>query len=535
MCDQEVMEFHLSLSTTVLSIFVVLAIAFLLQILRRKRINIVKKRAAAPQAKGSWPIIGHLHLLGGSRPHHQVLGDMADKYGPIFTIKLGVHQVLVVSSGDLAKECFTTNDKVFASRPKSKAVEIMAYNYATFPLAPYGDYWRQVRKIVMFEMLSQKRVEMLGDVRVHEVRTSTKEIYEAWLKNKDNEGEFMKVDMKQWFGNLVFNILGRIVSGKRFRLNDEEGVRFQNAARKLFELLGAFVVSDFIPFTNYIDIGGYEKEMKMTGKEIDDIVEGWLNTRKMEKKRREQREDDQVFMDMMISILQDASEKDFPGYDHDTIIKSTCLGLIIAGSDTTSVTLTWALSLLLNNPNALKIAQDEIDEHVGRDRLVEETDIKNLVYLDAIIKETMRLYPAGPLSLPHESMDDCIVSGYNIPTGTRLLVNLWKIHRDPNIWSDPHDFKPERFLTSQKNIDLKGKHFDLLPFGSGRRMCPGVSLALRVLSLALANLIQQFVINKPSNEPIDMTESLGLTSSKATPLEVLLAPRLSEKLYHVGA
>uniref|UniRef100_A0A251V9U3 Putative cytochrome P450 n=1 Tax=Helianthus annuus TaxID=4232 RepID=A0A251V9U3_HELAN len=835
MCDQEVMEFHLSFSTTVLSIFVILAIAFLLQILRRKKINIVKKRAA-PQAKGSWPIIGHLHLLGGSRPPHQVLGDMADKYGPIFTIKLGVHQVLVVSSGDLAKECFTTNDKAFASRPKSKAVEIMlynyatfglapygdywrqvrkivmleilsqkrvemlgdvrvhevrastkdiyeawlknkdnegefmkvdmtqwfgnlvfnilariisgkrfqlndeegvrfqnaarklfellgafvvsdfipftnyidlggyekemkmtakemddilegwlntrkrekkrrkqreddqvfmdmmisilqdasekdfpgydhdtvikstclalitagsestsvtltwalslllnnpnalkiaqdeidehvgrgrlveetdiknlvyldaiiketmrlypagplslphesmddcivsgyniptgtrllaveimAYNYATFPLAPYGDYWRQVRKIVMFEMLSQKRVEMLGDVRVHEVRASTKEIYEAWLKNKDNEGEFMKVDMKQWFGNLVFNILGRIVSGKRFRLNDEEGVRFQNAARKLFELLGAFVVSDFIPFTNYIDIGGYEKEMKMTGKEIDDIVEGWLNTRKREKKRREQREDDQVFMDMMISILQDASEKDFPGYDHDTIIKSTCLGLIIAGSDTTSVTLTWALSLLLNNPNALKIAQDEIDEHVGRDRLVEETDIKNLVYLDAIIKETMRLYPAGPLSLPHESMDDCIVSGYNIPTGTRLLVNLWKIHRDPNIWSDPHDFKPERFLTSQKDIDLKGKHFELLPFGSGRRMCPGVSLALRVLSLALANLIQQFVINKPSNEPIDMTESLGLTSSKATPLEVLLAPRLSEKLYHVGA
>ncbi|KAJ0802584.1 putative cytochrome P450 [Helianthus annuus] len=509
MCDQEVMEFHPSFSTTALSIFVVLAIPFLLQIFRRKRTNIVKKRAA-PQAKGSWPIIGHLHLLGGSRPPHQVLGDMADKYGPIFTIKLGVHQVLVVSSGDLAKECFTTNDKAFASRPKSKAVEIMLYNYATFGLAPYGDYWRQVRKIVMLEILSQKRVEMLGDVRVQEVRASTKDIYEAWLKNKDNEG-------------------------KRFRLNDEEGVRFQNAARKLFELLGAFVVSDFIPFTNYIDLGGYEKEMKMTAKEMDDILEGWLNTRKREKKRRKQREDDQVFMDMMISILQDASEKDFPGYDHDTVIKSTCLALITAGSESTFVTLTWALSLLLNNPNALKIAQDEIDEHVGRDRLVEETDIKNLVYLDAIIKETMRLYPAGPLSLPHESIDDCIVSGYDVPTGTRLLVNLWKIHHDPNIWSDPYEFKPERFLTSQKEIDLKGNHFELLPFGSGRRMCPGVSFALRVLSLALANLIQQFVINKPSNEPIDMTESLGLTSSKATPLEVLLAPRLSEKLYHVGA
>ncbi|KAF5758991.1 putative cytochrome P450 [Helianthus annuus] len=150
------MEFPLSFLTTVTSIFVVLAIAFLLQILRRKGLNIVKNQAA-PQATGSWPIIGHLHLLSGSRPPQQVLGDMADKYGPIFTIKLGVHQVLVVSSGEVAKECFTTNDKVFASRPKSKATEIMAYNYAMIGLAPYGDYWRQVRKIVMLEIFFSKK------------------------------------------------------------------------------------------------------------------------------------------------------------------------------------------------------------------------------------------------------------------------------------------------------------------------------------------------------------------------------------------
>ncbi|KAM0060734.1 putative cytochrome P450 [Helianthus debilis subsp. tardiflorus] len=481
---------------------------FLLQILRRKGLNIVKNQAA-PQATGSWPIIGHLHLLSGSRPPQQVLGDMADKYGPIFTIKLGVHQVLVVSSGEVAKECFTTNDKVFASRPKSKATEIMAYNYAMIGLAPYGDYWRQVRKIVVLEIFSQRRVEMLGGVRVSEVRTFTKDIYEVWLRNKDSEG-------------------------KRFQLNDEEGVRFQNVARKFFELLGTFVVSDFVPFMNLFDVGGYEKEMKMTGKEMDNIIEGWLKNRKREKESGQQQEGDQFFMDVLISILQDASKEDFPGYDHDTVIKATCLAMITAGSDTTSVTLTWALSLLLNNPDTLKTAQDEIDEHVGRDRRVEESDIKNLAYLDAIIKETLRLYPAAPLSVPHESMEDCVVSGYDIPKGTRLLANLWKIHREPNIWSDPCEFKPERFLTSQKDIDLKGNHFELLPFGTGRRMCPGVYFALQVLPLALANVIQQFVIKKTSNEPIDMSESSGLTTSKATPLEVLLAPRLSDKMYHVG-
>ncbi|KAJ0437263.1 putative cytochrome P450 [Helianthus annuus] len=312
------MESPLSFLTTVTSIFVVLAIDL---ILRQKRLNIVKNQAA-PQAKGSWPIIGHLHLLGGSRPPQQVLGDMADKYGPIFTIKLGIHQVLVVSSGEVAKECFTTHDKVFASRPKAKASEIMAYNYAMFGLAPYGDYWRQVRKIVMLEVLSQRRVEMLGLVRFLEVRASTKDLYEAWLMKKESEG-------------------------KRYQLNDEEGVRFQKVARKLFELLGAFVVSDYIPFTNRFDIGGYEKEMKMTGKEMDNIIEGWLKNRKREKESGQQQEGDQFFMDVLISILQDASKEDFPGYDHDTVIKATCLAMITAGSDTTSVTLTWALSLLL--------------------------------------------------------------------------------------------------------------------------------------------------------------------------------------------
>ncbi|XP_076956961.1 cytochrome P450 CYP82D47-like [Bidens hawaiensis] len=532
------MELHvLSLSRTITSILVVFVIALVFQILRGKKANITKNRAA-PQAKGAWPIIGHLHLLGGPRLPQHVLGDMAEKCGSIFTIKLGFHQALVVSSGEIAKECLTTNDKAFAGRPKSKAVEIMAYNYAPFAFASYGAYWRQVRKMVMLETLSQKRVEMFRHVRDSEVRSSTKDIYETWRTNKDIEGsEMVKMDMQQWFGNLVINLLVRIVSGRRFHHNDEEGIRFQNVVRKFFGLLSAFVASDFLPFTKGFDLGGYEKEMKITSKEIDNIIEGWLDRRKREKESssRQQQEGDQVFMDVLMSVLKDASEDDFSGYDHDTIIKATCLGIIVAGSDTTAVTLTWALSLLLNNPNALKAVQDEIDEHVGRERLVEESDLKNLVYLDAVVKETTRLHPAGPLLIPHESMEDCVVSGYNIPKGTRLLVNVWKIHRDPKIWADPDEFKPERFLTSHKDIDLKGNHFELIPFGSGRRMCPGIFFALRALPLAIATVTQQFVINKPSNEPINMTESLGQTGSKATPLEVFLAPRLSANMYHTGA
>nr|GEW83901.1 cytochrome P450 CYP82D47-like [Tanacetum cinerariifolium] len=489
-------------------------------ILNKTRVN-RSKHNAPPRAKGAWPIIGHLHLLGGSRPAQQVLGDLADKYGPIFTIKLGFHQALVVSSGEIAKECYTTNDKVFASRPKSKAVEIMGYNYAMFGLAPYGDYWRQVRKIITLEVLSQRRVEMLGHVRESELKASLKDIHDAWENNKESEGSNMvKVDMKQWFGTLVLNIVVRVISGKRFPTNDEEGIHFQNVIRKNFELLGAFVASDYIPYMDRFDLGGHEKEMMLVWKEMDNIMDGWLQEHRREIESGQQLERNQVFLDVLISSFQGAPKEDFPGFDHDT-------ALITAGLDTTSVTLTWALSLLLNNPKALKAVQEEIDEHVGRDRPVVESDMKNLFYLEAVIKETLRLYPAGPLAVPHESMEDCVLSGYNVPKGTRLLINLWKLQRDPNIWPDPDEFKPERFMTTDKHIDVKGKHYELLPFGSGRRMCPGVFFALQALHLTLATLIQQFELVKPSDEQIDTSKSSGLTTSKATPLEVLLSPRSS--------
>ncbi|KAL7604599.1 hypothetical protein Lser_V15G18801 [Lactuca serriola] len=526
------MEFYLIVSILVATIFSILVHRLLLHILHRKRVNNQKP----PQAKGAWPIIGHLYLLGGPELPHKVLGDMAEKHGPIFTIKLGVHQALVVSDAEIAKDCFTTNDKAFASRPKMEASKIMAYNYAVFGLAPYGDYWRKVRKMVVLEVLSQPRVEMLGHIRASEVRASLKELYDGWVANKpteSSESQMVKVEMSQWFGNLVLNIVVRIVSGKRFSPNDEEGVRFQAVVRKYFELFGAFLVADFIPYLNWLDVGGYKKMMKNTGKDLDNIFDRWLKEHKQESKSIQQHETNQDFMHVLISILRGASEDEFPGFDHDTIIKATSLQVLVAGVDTTSVTLTWALALLLNNPKALEIAQDEIDKHVGRDRLVEESDLKNLVYLDAIIKESFRLYPAGPLSVPHESVEDCIVGGYNIPKGTRLLVNLWKLQRDPNIWSDPTEFKPERFLTSHKDIDVKGNHYELLPFGSGRRMCPGVLFALPVLGLTLASLIQEFVLKKPSNEPVDMTESMGMTNGKATPLDVLLGPRLVSNLHNV--
>ncbi|KAM3341983.1 hypothetical protein P3S68_026949 [Capsicum galapagoense] len=251
-----------------------------------------------------------------------------------------------------------------------------------------------------------------------------------------------------------------------------------------------------------LDIGGHEKVMKETAKEIDIMLEDWLAEHRRRKKLRVNKsEDEEDFMDVMMFICED---KDIPGhFDADTIVKATCMVMLSAGVDTTLVTLTWTLSLLLNNDQSLKRAQDELDTHVGKIRRVQESDIKNLVYLQAIVKESLRLYSPVPLMLPHEPIEDCVVSGYDIPKGTRLLVNISKFHRDPKIWPNPHD---------------------------GRRICPGISLALQVVKL-LAVLLQEFEIKRPLDEPIDMSESFGLTMLKASPLEVHLTPRLDSNLY----
>ncbi|KAM0032770.1 putative cytochrome P450 [Helianthus debilis subsp. tardiflorus] len=472
------MELHLSLT---IATFSVILLIFLFQILFQKRAKISQKQNP-PQAKGAWPIIGHLHLLGGSALPHRIFSDLADTNGPVFTIKLGVRQALVVSDAEMAKECFTTNDKAFASRPTSLLSVIMGYDYAMFALSPYGEYWRQVRKLATVELLSQRRVEMLKHVRVSEVRTFMKDTYEACLRNKEVEdSDTVKVEMREFFANLVFNIITRTIA---------------------------------------------------VAKEMDDIIERWLNEHKQ---RRESNEVKQDFMDILISIVEAASKDEFPGYDRDTVIRSTSLVIITAGFDSTAVTLTWAIVLLLNNPETLKRAQEELDLHVGRKRLVDESDIKNLVYLQAIIKETLRLYPPAPISLLHQSTEDCVVGGYTVPKDTLLIANLWKLHRDPNVWSDPYKFRPERFLTDKKDIDLKGQHYELLPFGSGRRMCPGVSFALQSLHLTLASLIQGFELAKSSDGPVDTSEIFRLTNNKASPLDVLLRPRLSSDVFHVDA
>ncbi|XP_026418068.1 cytochrome P450 CYP82D47-like [Papaver somniferum] len=527
-----------------------------------------------PEVAGALPILGHLPRLlgglGGSRPLFKILADMSDIYGPIFMVRFGMHPTLVVSSWEMAKECFTTNDKFLTGRPSGAADKYLTSGL--FGFSTYGPYWREIRKISTVHLLSHRRLELFKHVPYLEVANCMKHLHRRWIdsqnqiKQNDVAAGSVKVDMGRVFGELTLNVVLKLVAGKSiFFKNDntreydskdghnkaeEEGKKLHKTIIEFYSLAGASVASDVLPFLGWLDVGGQKKRMKSVAKDMDFIAAKWLEEHRHQRRQTvlsssavlgsSNHDDAEDFMDVLMSILDGENDDLFFGYSRDTVIKTTCLQLIAAAADTTSVTITWALALLITNPTVLRKAQDELDAKVGKDRNIEEHDINNLVYLQAIVKETLRMYPAGPLSVPHEAIADCSIGGYEVRAGTRLLVNLWKMHRDPRVWSNPSEFKPERFLPQldggsggeAANLDFRGQDFEYLPFSAGRRMCPGIDFSLQTLHMALARLLHAFDFNNDSaGLIIDMAEGSGLTMPKLTPLEIYLCPRLPAKLY----
>ncbi|KAL6317066.1 hypothetical protein AAG906_029818 [Vitis piasezkii] len=419
------------------------------------------------------PVIGHLYLL--KKPLHRNLSKISDRHGPILFLRFGYRPVLIVSSHSAAEECFTKNDVIFANRPRLIAGKHLGYNYTAIGTAPYGDHWRNLRRISSFEILSSNRLQMLSGIRSDEV-----------------------VEMKSAFFELTLNVIMRMIGGKRYYGENvgevEEARKFREMVSKVFRLAGTNMV-DFLPI-----LGCFIQNL---------IEEHRSKGSKCERRPK-----------TMIEVLLSLQETEPENYT-DEIIGGLMLSMLTAGTDTSAGTMEWALSLLLNSPEVLKKAQQEIDDHLGHDRLIEEVDLAQLPYLRSIIKETQRMYPAGPLLVPHESSKECFVGGFRIPPGTMLLVNVWAIHNDPKIWAEPTKFKPERFDGEEGERD--GLRF--LPFGSGRRGCPGEGLAIRMVGLALGSLIQCFDWERVDQQMVDMTEGHGLSIPKAQPLLAKCRPR----------
>ncbi|KAJ4845872.1 hypothetical protein Tsubulata_038404, partial [Turnera subulata] len=436
-----------------------------------------QRHKGLPPSPLALPIVGHLHLLKPF-PLHRSLYSLAQKYGPIISLRFGSRLVVVVSSLPAVEECFTKNDIIFANRPKLLMGKHLGYNYTTMTQAPYGDHWRNLRRIGALEIFSTHRLNMFLGIRKDEIRRLILKLATNGSLTKQGSAARV-VELKSLFQELTFNIMMRMVAGKRYYgddATDEEAKLFRETMAEVVSFGGASNPGDFLPILNWIDGGDFEKRVKTLAKKMDKFLQGLIE------ELRRKKEDLDNARNTMIDHLLSLQESE-PEYYTDEIIK----GLVLK-------------------------AKEELDKEIGQECLVDEHHLSKLHYLHNIINETLRLYPAAPLLVPHMSSDNCTLGGYNVPRGTLLLVNAWAVHRDPTLWDDPTKFEPERFDNGE------GESRKMLPFGLGRRSCPGVGLAQRVVGLTLGSLIQCFEWERVSDQEIDMAEARGSTLHKVKPL-----------------
>ncbi|XP_050375763.1 cytochrome P450 81Q32-like [Argentina anserina] len=463
-----------------------------------------------PPSPPSLPVLGHLHLL--SPTVHRTFHQLSQKYGPVVSLWFGSRRVVVVSSSSVAEECFAKNDIVLANRPRFMLTgKHIGYNYTTVVESPYGDHWRNLRRIGATEIYSTSRLNMFSSVRKEEVKQL------LFKLSQNSREDFTKVHFRNMLSEMTFNIVMTMVAGKRFHGDDvsdkEQAKRFRDLMREAFTYGGVTNPSDFVPMFKWFGSGGFEKKVINLGKRIDAFLQGLIDEQHISKTTSSQGE-----ASTMIHHLLSMQETE-PEYYTDEIIKGHILVMLLAGTDSSSLTLEWAMSNLLNHPEVLKTARAEIDAEFGQERLIEEADIFKLPYLQGIMSETFRLYPTAPLLVPHYSSEDCTIGGFDVLCDTIVMINAWAIHRDPTLWDDPESFKPERYVNGGDDSHK------LMPFGQGRRACPGAALAQRVLGLSLGSLIQCYEWERTNEMKVDMTEGKGLTMPKAVPLEAMCKAR----------
>ncbi|MQL81102.1 hypothetical protein Taro_013553 [Colocasia esculenta] len=470
--------------------------------------------SSSPPSPPRIPIIGNLHQLG-SLPHHS-LAALSREYGPLMLLQLGRVPTLVISSKEMAEEVLKAQDLVFASRPHSKVVAGIVPGGRPFAFAPYGEQWRQTRRIAVVHLLSSHRVQELRPAREAEVARLVRNISEL------SSCPGSVVDVSRTLSSFTCSFICRAALGLS---GMEEG-----ATREITELVaqssavvGGFQVETFFPGLAWLG--------KFTGMDarLAGLAGRWraVHDRVLEEaaSRRDCRVEERGFLDVLLALGMDDDTAPTGLAPNSDGIKTIVQTMITAGTDTTYSTLEGALEELVKNPAAMNRAQEEVRAAVQGRPMVAEDDVSRMSYLKAVIKETLRLHPPAPLLLPRESMKATQIQGYEIPAKTRVIINAWAIARNPDYWPSPEQFRPERFL--QSCIDFRGSDFQFIPFGAGRRICPGINLAKATVELALANLLYHFDWSLPeamSVANLDLGEERGLTTRKKQSLLLVVNP-----------
>ncbi|KAL0298618.1 UNVERIFIED_CONTAM: Premnaspirodiene oxygenase [Sesamum radiatum] len=488
--------------------FFILLSFFVLVLVIRKLTTFSKTRKSKlnlPPGPRKLPFIGSLHLFAGSNPPHRTLRDLAKKYGPLMHLQLGEVNIIVASSSETAQQFLKTHDIDFASRSTVLMSEICCYGNKDIVFAPYGEYWRQMRKICTLELLSAKRVESFRPIREEEMSDLCR-----WIVLQ--EGSPINLTQKICMTN--YEIMARATFGKK----TEEHVKFIAIVKEGMEFMSTFHVADVYPSIKLLSsITGLRRKVEKVHQETDRIIEKIIEEhRRGDAADRGSNED---LADVLLRV-RDSGSLELPLTIEN--IKAVLADMFGGGIEAPTTTIDWAMAEMLKNPSILIKAQDEVRQVFDGKRGVSEAYFDELKYLKLVIKETLRLHPPGALLLPRENKERFEINGYEIPARSRVLVNVWAIGRDPEYWEDAESFKPERFL--EKQVDFKGNCLEFIPFGAGRRICPGISFAIANVELALAMFLYHFDWILPSGmkpEEMDMTEFSGVSARRKTNLYII--------------
>ncbi|XP_010523700.1 PREDICTED: cytochrome P450 76C4-like [Tarenaya hassleriana] len=454
------------------------------------------------------PIIGNI-LHFGKNPHRSI-AELSKTYGPVMSLKLGTLNTVVVSSPEAAKEVLQTHDHVLSARTSPNSARAIGYHDVSVVWMPPSALWRQLRKISASQLFSPQRLEATKTVRMKKVKELMSFLYESCER-----GEAVDIARASFVTSL--NIVSNALFSADFaRYDSKESHDYHDLVVRVTKSAGKPDIANFFPFLGFLDLQGSRKEFKVCTDRLLKVFQGLIDDRFRERlNRTEPRDGSRTdLLDSLLDLNQDdESELNM------NVIKSLLLDLFGAGTDTKSSTVEWAMAELLRNPTKMTKVQTEIGRVIGENVVFDDSDIQKLPYLQAVVKETLRLHPPVPFLIPRKAQSDARIFEFFVPKNAQVLVNVWTIGRDSSVWENPTQFEPERFLGSE--IDVKGKDFELIPFGAGRRICPGMPMAFKTVPMMLVSLLHSFdwkLQNGAVPEELDMEEAFGVTLHKAQPL-----------------